>query len=149
MNVKTILNAKGGAVISVTKDDLIGGAAKILADNRIGAVMVLDGETIAGILSERDIVRGVAEQGDLCLTQTVATLMTSDVVTGTPDDTMDQIMAMMTVSVTWSSSASPRRKWRRRPCGNTSPPVEQAGEAVRPTLETPAVSAYTLSSRLS
>lgn len=96
MNVKTILNVKGGAVISVTKDDLIGGAAKILADNRIGAVMVLDGETIAGILSERDIVRGVAEQGDLCLTQTVATLMTSDVVTGTPDDTMDQIMAMMT-----------------------------------------------------
>ena len=96
MNVKTILNAKGGRVISVAKDDLIGGAAKILADNRIGAVIVLDGETIAGILSERDIVRGVAEQGDLCLTQNVATLMTSDVVTATPDDTMDQIMAMMT-----------------------------------------------------
>jgi len=96
MNVKTILNVKGGKVISVAKDDLIGGAAKILAENRIGAVIVLDGDTIAGILSERDIVRGVAEQGDLCLTQNVSSLMTSDVVTGTLTDTMDQIMAMMT-----------------------------------------------------
>ncbi len=96
MNVKTILNDKGNAIISVAAGDSIASAAKVLAQNRIGAVMVLDGEQISGILSERDIVRGVAEQGDLCLTQEVRTLMTSEVVTCAPSDTVDQIMAMMT-----------------------------------------------------
>lgn len=96
MNVKTILKDKGGTIISIAAGDTIASAAKLLSENRIGAVVVLDGESLKGILSERDIVRGVAEQGDLCLTQTVASLMTSDVVTCAPTDTMDQLMAMMT-----------------------------------------------------
>jgi CBS domain-containing protein len=96
MNVKTILKDKGGTIISIGAGDTIASAAKLLAENRIGAVVVLEGESLKGILSERDIVRGVAEQGDLCLAQTVASLMTSDVVTCAPDDTMDQLMAMMT-----------------------------------------------------
>jgi CBS domain-containing protein len=96
MNVKTILSNKGGKVVSIGADDSIASAAKLLAENRIGAVIVLDGDSIKGILSERDIVRGVAEQGDVCLRQQVSSLMTSDVVTCAPTDTSDQIMAMMT-----------------------------------------------------
>ena len=97
MSVQSILGTKGGDIVSVSPKDTIQSAANLLAERRIGAVLVLDSDrTIAGVLSERDIVRGVAEQGDGCLKLQVGELMTKDVITCTPADSIADIMAKLT-----------------------------------------------------
>jgi CBS domain-containing protein len=97
MYVETILRKKGDTVIAVEPQCLVSGAAKILHDNRIGAAIVRNkAGKVAGILSERDIVRGVARYGDRCLTMRVEELMTSPIVTCTSTDSIDHIMELMT-----------------------------------------------------
>lgn len=97
MLVQSILISKAGGVETVAPDLAIGDAAHKLATLRIGALVVVDdGGGIVGILSERDIVRGVGLQGDTCLRLRVADLMTSAVLTCTADDTVESIMKTMT-----------------------------------------------------
>ena len=97
MFVDTILRKKGDTVIAVEPHCLISAAARILHDNRIGAALVRNkAGKILGILSERDIVSGLAGHGDACLTMTAAKLMTSPVVTCAPTDSIDHIMELMT-----------------------------------------------------
>jgi CBS domain-containing protein len=97
MHVEHILNHKGRAVLAVSPGSTIGEAAKLMAERRIGAVLVR-GEAgfVAGILSERDIVRGIAAAGGDCADLTVDSLMTRDVAYCSPADTVDQIMQVMT-----------------------------------------------------
>lgn len=96
MNVATILNAKGRKIISVLPSDPIAKVAEVLTDNRIGAVLVVDGTgNLEGLLSERDIVRGLSSSGDSCLQMEASALMTSALITCTPSDTVNQVMAMM------------------------------------------------------
>ncbi len=97
MHVERILAAKGNTVISVDLDETIGRAAEILFDNRIGAILIRneDGH-VEGVLSERDIVRGMAQIGDQCMTATVSDLMTRNVVYCQPEDDIDTIMSVMT-----------------------------------------------------
>lgn len=69
----------------------------LLTDRRIGAAVVSDdGRHIIGIVSERDIVRALATTGPDALTQPVAAIMTTDVVTAAPDTTIEQLMGAMT-----------------------------------------------------
>ncbi|HSV28403.1 MAG TPA: CBS domain-containing protein [Candidatus Omnitrophota bacterium] len=99
MLVKTILKAKarGAGVVTVSPDASVAEAAKLLATNRIGALIAVEPDgAIAGILSERDIVRGVALQGELCLRAIVRDLMTAAVLTCHEDDTIESLMQTMT-----------------------------------------------------
>jgi CBS domain-containing protein len=98
MLVHQILKSKGSAgVMTVKPGTLVSDAAKILAEKRIGTVLVSkDGETADGILSERDIVRELALRGAACLTCMVDDYMTSKLVTCTRGDDATEVLEKMT-----------------------------------------------------
>jgi CBS domain-containing protein len=101
MNVKTILAAKkrnlGGDLIDIEPAADLAAAAKLLAAHRIGAVVIRGaGGRLAGILSERDIVRALAEHGAGALALPVAQVMTREVETCGEDDSVAAIMERMT-----------------------------------------------------
>ena len=99
MNVKAILAAKklGGDIISIEPTADLATAAKLLSKHRIGSVVILGaGERLIGILSERDIVRALSEQGAGALALPVGQVMTRDVATCGEDDTVASIMERMT-----------------------------------------------------
>jgi CBS domain-containing protein len=97
MQVSVLLQTKGTDVVTVRSDATIAEVANTLAERRIGAVVVTDDDrTIAGVLSERDIVRALARPGSGVLHATAASLMTAEVVTCEPDTTLDELMATMT-----------------------------------------------------
>lgn len=98
MLVSHILNSKSSdAVVTVPPGTSIKQAAEILAEKRIGTVVVSnDGATAEGILSERDIVRELAARGAPCLTQTVDAYMTAKLVTCTRSDSADDVLGKMT-----------------------------------------------------
>jgi len=96
MQVANILKAKGTDILSVTPDTQVIEVAKILKAKRIGALLVLEGDTIAGIISERDIARALPDYGEKLLSMTVSELMTKTVTTCSSDASIDKIMEMMT-----------------------------------------------------
>lgn len=97
MHVEQILRTKGNDVVSVSPGDSIAQALETLAAHDIGAVLVRDDNgRVCGILSERDIVRALASQGEACLTSAVSALMTSSVISCAPNDSIDDVMALMT-----------------------------------------------------
>ena len=97
MNVQAILSRKGTAVATVRPDATLAQATASLRDHGIGALVVsANGRTIDGILSERDVVRALAAHGGSTLGRDVASAMSANVVVCQPDDTVDQLMAMMT-----------------------------------------------------
>lgn len=97
MLIEHILATKGTEVISVPSTATVAEAVDVLRDRGIGAVVVTDdGRAPAGILSERDIVRLLADTGPSALTRPVSTAMTATVHTCGPAATLDELMAMMT-----------------------------------------------------
>ena len=99
MNVKAILAAKklGGDIVTIEPTADLATAAKLLSKHRIGSVVIRGaGERVVGILSERDIVRAVSEQGAGALALPVGQVMTRDVATCGEDDTVASIMERMT-----------------------------------------------------
>ncbi len=98
MQVHQILRSKPQAsVITVMPGSSVADAARLLAERRIGAVIVSDdGARPVGILSERDIVRDVGRRGAACLTDKVETLMTRNVLSCGPDDSADSVLERMT-----------------------------------------------------
>ena len=68
----------------------------MLNEHRIGAILAMEGDDIAGVLSERDIVRSIAKMGAAALSKPVASLMTAKVVTCTKTDTIQDVMGLMT-----------------------------------------------------
>jgi CBS domain-containing protein len=100
MKVIDILAAKGGDksdVIGIEPAATLEAAAKLLSKHRIGAVVIRGaGGRLAGILSERDIVRAVASDGAAALQRSVGQAMTRDVVTCGENDTCAEIMERMT-----------------------------------------------------
>ncbi|MGV8997898.1 MAG: CBS domain-containing protein [Parvibaculaceae bacterium] len=96
MNVATILKAKGSEVESVGPDITLGEVARLLSAKRIGAVLVMEGEHVLGILSERDVVKSIGVSGAEALERRVREVMTSRIVTCDLNDSVDQIMDMMT-----------------------------------------------------
>src|SRR5262245_66495109 len=101
MNVKAILATKklGGDIVSIEPTADLATAAKLLSKHRIGAVVIHGaGERLAGILSERDIVRALSEHGSDALALAVRQVMTREVATCGEDDTVASIMERMTRS---------------------------------------------------
>lgn len=96
MTVCAILDIKGHQVESVEPQTTLADAAKLLADRKIGAVLVMSGSRMEGILSERDIVRSLGERGAAVLTEPVSGVMTRRVVSCRPADTVASIMETMT-----------------------------------------------------
>lgn len=96
MTVASLLKNKPENIVTVLAETPIGDAATLLADNRIGAVVVTDGaDHVAGILSERDIVRGLSSHGASVLTKPVSELMTAPVETCNRSETINHVMYRM------------------------------------------------------
>lgn len=97
MLVATILQTKGRTVHTVGPDETTAAVVAKLSELNIGALVVSStGRTVEGIISERDIVRGLAEKGAKLLEEPVSKLMTADVRTCAPQDTSRGVLAMMT-----------------------------------------------------
>jgi CBS domain-containing protein len=97
MTVKAILLRKGGDVVTIAPTVQLADAVKLLAERRIGAIVVTGpADRVAGILSERDIVRVLAERGPAVLDEQVGSIMTRNVVTCTSAETVTDIMERMT-----------------------------------------------------
>lgn len=95
--VAEVLQQKGHRVVTVAPAQTVATVVEVLTRNRIGAAPVTNeaGELI-GIISERDVVRGIAAHGGGVLTRTVEQLMTREVRTCAPDDAIVELMAIMT-----------------------------------------------------
>jgi CBS domain-containing protein len=97
MNVKAILAVKGGDITCIEPTADLATATKLLSAHRIGAVVIRGaGGRLAGILSERDIVRALSEHGADALALPVGQVMTRDVATCGEDDSVASIMERMT-----------------------------------------------------
>ncbi len=97
MQVSVLLLAKGSAVVTVGPDASTVDVVATLAHHRIGAVVVsADGRRIDGVLSERDVVRALAQHGAAALDEPVSRWMTSEVVTCQADTTVEELMTTMT-----------------------------------------------------
>jgi CBS domain-containing protein len=98
MIVRNVLKAKASNQVATTSSDqTVAGAAQILHKHRIGALVVVDTDgSIEGILSERDIARGLALHGEELGTLPVKMLMTKTVLTSHPDDSIERLMQIMT-----------------------------------------------------
>ena len=94
MHVIEILEQKGRDVVSLPSSETIEGAARVLADRKIGAVLVLDGGQIVGIVSERDLIRSVRDGGPF--TAPVTTIMSTSLRTCSPDDELRTVAERMT-----------------------------------------------------
>lgn len=97
MNVAALLDFKGHEVTTIHQDRSIAEAVALLREHRIGALVVTGTSgPLVGILSERDVVNALAARGVEIVNDDVATLMSRDIQTCTPDTTCDVLMGMMT-----------------------------------------------------
>jgi len=95
--VSSVLQHKGYRVVTVTARETISGVVKVLTENRIGAVPVIgDDGGLMGIISERDIIRGLSQFADAALSLTAGQLMTRDVKTCSAGDELVELMEVMT-----------------------------------------------------
>ena len=97
MNVATILKLKGSGVFTTAKDKSLLDIAKLLVQHGIGCIVIVgDDDKIAGIVSERDLIRAIGQAGPEVLEEPVSNFMTKTVITAREADTVDQLMTEMT-----------------------------------------------------
>jgi len=96
--VRSILQTKGSEIWSTTPDTLVFDALKIMAEKNVGALVVLDGERLAGVFSERDYARKVALKGESSHSITVREIMTTDIISVRPEQSMEECMGLMTTN---------------------------------------------------
>jgi CBS domain-containing protein len=97
MRISDVIRAKGNAVVTVPPDMDVRALLAVLAEHRIGAVVVsTDGSSVDGIVSERDIVRALADRGATVISEPVSEIMTSEVQTCTPQTPVVELMSVMT-----------------------------------------------------
>lgn len=95
MTIAAILVNKGREVISVTADHSVGDAVAVLATRRVGAVPVMDGGTVIGIFSERDVIHAIAEHGGDAMTRKVGDTMTAPAIAVGPNDAVIAALSLM------------------------------------------------------
>ncbi len=98
LKVKDVLNSKDNNIWSVSPKDTAYKALEIMADKNIGALMVIDDGKIVGVLSERDYARKVILKGKSSKETNIEELMTSPVISITPDKSIEECMALMTTT---------------------------------------------------
>lgn len=97
MRISDILRVKGEKVVTVPPDTEVRQLLMVLAEHRIGAVVVShNGTSVDGIASERDIVRALAERGATVMSEAITTVYTAEVHTVTPGTPLEEVMRMMT-----------------------------------------------------
>ena len=97
MRISDILRVKGVRVVTVAPDTEVGHLLAVLAEHRIGAVVVSrDGTSVEGIASERDIVRALAERGAAVLGEPVSHIHTAEVYSVAPDTDLNEVVRLMT-----------------------------------------------------
>jgi CBS domain-containing protein len=96
MLIADLLRHKGSTVYTIGPDNLVVELLASLAEHRIGAVVVANGAEIVGIVSERDIVRALHSRGVDVLSEKVSDLMTTNVISCSPSDSIDTIGSAMT-----------------------------------------------------
>lgn len=96
MTIAAILRTKGDGVTSVAPAQTVAEVVALLADRRIGAVPVMEGDTVVGVFSERDLVHAVAAGQADALSRTVGELMTAPAVTVGPEDAVLGALSLMT-----------------------------------------------------
>ena len=96
MLVSQILKRKGDLVFTIEPSETIAGTAALLNSRGVGALVVLDAGQVVGIVSERDVVRALADRGASALDAHVSTCMTRDVHFAAPADTIDVLLGQMT-----------------------------------------------------
>ena len=97
MIVNHILSLKGRDVATIEPTRALSEAAKVLAERRIGALLIVDGQRpVAGIISERDLVRAVATHGAKALEEPISRFMTEKVLTCTGETSVTHVMGLMT-----------------------------------------------------
>ena len=94
--VQHLLEAKGGAVISVDEDTSVYDAIALMAERSIGSLLVMQGEELKGIVTERDYARKVILKGRSSETTSVGEVMSTALITAKPEQTVDECMALMT-----------------------------------------------------
>ena len=97
MSVETILKTKGNLVFTIRPEHSVADAAALLTTKKVGVAVVCDAKgKLQGVLSERDIVKGLSQYGKAALEMAVRNVMSSPVVTCSPSDSVKAIMSVMT-----------------------------------------------------
>jgi len=96
MTIAAILSGKGREVVSVTARQSVAEAVALLADRRIGAVPVMDGASVSGIFSERDVIHALKSHGAAALDLKVGDVMTSPAITVSPNEAAIGALSLMT-----------------------------------------------------
>lgn len=96
MTIAAILDGKGDAVVSIPGTAKVGDAVAMLAGRRIGALPVMEGDAVAGIFSERDVIYALERIGAAALDRQVSDLMTAPAITVSPRDTVLGALSLMT-----------------------------------------------------
>jgi len=91
-----ILKSKGNEIWAVKPDDTVFDSLQLMADKEVGALLVMDGDKLVGIVTERDYARKVILEGKSSKDSTVAEVMTKRVLCAAPDRTVEECMALMT-----------------------------------------------------
>ena len=126
MKIRTVLATKGMNTISISPERTLREAIGILAQHNIGALLVLDeAKNMVGIVSERDIIRLIARD-EQALDQPISSIMTSDVITGRPQDDLQSVLATMT-----------QRRFRHLPImdGDTLIGIISIGDVVKAQMD--------------
>lgn len=96
MLVSQILKVKGDVVFTATPSETVGAVCALLHSRRVGAMVVMEGDRVAGIVSERDLVRVLAEEGAQALSKPVSSCMTHDVLFAEPRESVNELLTRMT-----------------------------------------------------
>ncbi|NNC52430.1 MAG: CBS domain-containing protein [Erythrobacter sp.] len=97
MHISSLIEGRASSdIISVTVDQTVREAVKLLASKRIGALPVMSGGRVAGIFSERDVIYRLAEEGSACLDRPIGEVMTSPAITVDREALVDRALALMT-----------------------------------------------------
>jgi CBS domain-containing protein len=94
--VRSVLQSKSSDIWSTTPDTLVFEALKVMAEKNVGALLVMEGSQLKGIFSERDYARKVALKGESSHHIAIRTVMTAGVISVTPEQSMEDCMALMT-----------------------------------------------------
>jgi len=96
MTIRAILDARTLDVITINGSESVGAAVRLLAERRIGALPVVDGDVVVGIFSERDVIYGLEREGAALLDRAVSEVMTAPAVTADPDQSVLGALSLMT-----------------------------------------------------
>jgi len=93
--VQHLLDSKGREIISIVQDASVFDAIKLMADRAVGSLLVMDGDNLQGIVTERDYARKVIIKGRSSESTPVADIMTTDLITASPDQSVNDCMGLM------------------------------------------------------